>query len=195
MDREIYKQKFMEADSVKIPMAEFQKIISDSIYPVTGSKRGYNNLLIAIEECAELVEGFGEYTSGKDKNKYWVYEELTDVYLTQYYVMNVLGIEEKDIKLNTRYRTEMDVFVSLSKLQFSLAKYMRKAETLPLQERKQMIHQITEDLSEVRSSLLFLQGYMLMTKEDLFKSINVVMNRQKSRNELQDPLGLQKDTE
>lgn len=28
MDREIYKQKFMEADSVKIPMAEFQKIIS-----------------------------------------------------------------------------------------------------------------------------------------------------------------------
>lgn len=195
MDREIYKQKFMEADSVKIPMAEFQKIISDSIYPVTGSKRGYNNLLIAIEECAELVESFGEYTSGKDKNKYWVYEELTDVYLTQYYVMNVLGIEEKDIKLNTRYRTEMDVFVSLSKLQFSLAKYMRKAETLPLQERKQMIHQITEDLSEVRSSLLFLQGYMLMTKEDLFKSINVVMNRQKSRNELQDPLGLQKDTE
>lgn len=195
MDREIYKQKFMEADSVKIPMAEFQKIISDSIYPVTGSKRGYNNLLIAIEECAELVESFGEYTSGKDKNKYVVYEELTDVYLTQYYVMNVLGIEEKDIKLNTRYRTEMDVFVSLSKLQFSLAKYMRKAETLPLQERKQMIHQITEDLSEVRSSLLFLQGYMLMTKEDLFKSINVVMNRQKSRNELQDPLGLQKDTE
>ena len=68
MDREIYKQKFMEADSVKIPMAEFQKIISDSIYPVTGSKRGYNNLLIAIEECAELVESFGEYTSGKDKN-------------------------------------------------------------------------------------------------------------------------------
>lgn len=195
MDREIYKQKFMEADSVKIPMAEFQKIISDSIYPVTGSKRGYNNLLIAIEECAELVESFGEYTSGKNKNKYGVYEELTDVYLTQYYVMNVLGIEEKDIKLNTRYRTEMDVFVSLSKLQFSLAKYMRKAETLPLQERKQMIHQITEDLSEVRSSLLFLQGYMLMTKEDLFKSINVVMNRQKSRNELQDPLGLQKDTE
>ena len=195
MDREIYKQKFMEADSVKIPMAEFQKIISDSIYPVTGSKRGYNNLLIAIEECAELVESLGEYTSGKDKNKYGVYEELTDVYLTQYYVMNVLGIEEKDIKLNTRYRTEMDVFVSLSKLQFSLAKYMRKAETLPLQERKQMIHQITEDLSEVRSSLLFLQGYMLMTKEDLFKSINVVMNRQKSRNELQDPLGLQKDTE
>lgn len=42
MDREIYKQKFMEADSVRIPMAEFQKIISDSIYPVTGSKRGYN---------------------------------------------------------------------------------------------------------------------------------------------------------
>lgn len=195
MDREIYKQKFMEADSVKIPMAEFQKIISDSIYPVTGSKRGYNNLLIAIEECAELIESFGEYISGKDRNKYGVYEELTDVYLTQYYVMNVLGIEEKDIKLNTRYRTEMDVFVSLSKLQFSLAKYMRKAETLPLQERKQMIHQITEDLSEVRSSLLFLQGYMLMTKEDLFKSINVVMNRQKSRNELQDPLGLQKDTE
>lgn len=195
MDREIYKQKFMEADSVKIPMAEFQKIISDSIYPVTGSKRGYNNLLIAIEECAELIESLGEYISGKDRNKYGVYEELTDVYLAQYYVMNVLGIEEKDIKLDTRYRTEMDVFVSLSKLQFSLAKYMRKAETLPLQERKQMIHQITEDLSEVRSSLLFLQGYMLMTKEDLFKSINVVMNRQKSRNELQDPLGLQKDTE
>lgn len=89
----------------------------------------------------------------------------------------------------------MDVFISLSKLQFSLAKYMRKAKTLPWQERKQMVHKITEDLSEVRGSLLFLQGYMLMAKEELFKSINVVMNRQKSRNELQDPLGLQKDTE
>lgn len=195
MDREIYKQKFMEADSVRIPMAEFQKIISDSIYPVTGSKRGYSNLLIAIEECAELIESFGEYVSGKDRNKYGVYEELTDVYLAQYYVMNVLGIEEKDIKLDTRHRTEMDVFVSLSKLQFSLAKYMRKAEAIPLKERKQMIRQITKYLSEVRGSLLFLQGCILMTKEELFKSINVVMNRQKSRNELQDPLGLRKDTE
>lgn len=195
MDREIYKQKFMEADSVRIPMAEFQKIISDSIYPVTGSKRGYNNLLIAIEECAELIESFGKYISDKDRNKYGVYEELTDVYLAQYYVMNALGIEEKDIKLDTRHRTEMDVFVSLSKLQFSLAKYMRKAEALPLKERKQMIRQITKYLSEVRGSLLFLQGCILMTKEELFKSINVVMNRQKSRNELQDPLGLRKDTE
>lgn len=195
MNREIYRQRFMEADATRIPMAEFQKIISDSIYPVTGSKRGYNNLLIAIEECAELIESFGEYISGKDRNKYGVYEELTDVYLAQYYVMNVLGIEEKDIKLDTRHRTEMDVFISLSKLQFSLAKYMRKAKTLPWQERKQMVHKITEDLSEVRGSLLFLQGYMLMAKEELFKSINVVMNRQKSRNELQDPLGLQKDTE
>ena len=109
--------------------------------------------------------------------------------------MNVLGIEEKDIKLDTRHRTEMDVFVSLSKLQFSLAKYMRKAEALPLKERKQMIRQITKYLSEVRGSLLFLQDCVLMTKEELFKSINVVMNRQKSRNELQDPLGLRKDTE
>lgn len=195
MNREIYKQRFMEEDATRMPMTEFQKIISDSIYPATGPKRGYNNLLIAIEECAELIESFGEYISDKDRNKYGVYEELTDVYLAQYYVMNVLGIEEKDIKLNTRHRTEMDVFVSLSKLQFSLAKYMRKAETLPLQERKQMIRQIIKYLSEVRGSLLFLQGCILMTKEELFKSINVVMNRQKSRNELQDPLGLQKDTE
>jgi len=36
---------------------------------------------------------------------------------------------------------------------------------------------------------------MMMTKEELFKSINVVMDRQKSRNKLQDPLGLQKNTE
>ena len=195
MNREIYKQRFMEADATRMPMTEFQKIISDSIYPATGPQRGYNNLLIAIEECAELIESFGEYISDKDRNKYGVYEELTDVYLAQYYVMNVLGIEEKDIKLDARHRTEMDIFVSLSKLQFSLAKYMRKAETLPLQERKQMIRQITKDLSGVKQSLLFIQGYMMMTKEDLFKSINVVMDRQKSRNELQDPLGLQKDTE
>lgn len=195
MNREIYKQRFMEADATRIPMAEFQKIISDSIYPVIGPKRGYNNLLIAIEECAELIESFGEYVSGKDKNKYGVYEELTDVYLAQYYVMYVLDIEEKDIKLDTKHKTEMDVFISLSRLQFSLAKYMRKAENLSEQERKQMVHQITKDLSEVRKILLFIQSYMLMTEEDLFKSINVVMDRQKSRNELQDPLGLQKKTD
>lgn len=35
----------------------------------------------------------------------------------------------------------------------------------------------------------------MMTKEELFKSINVIMDRQKNRNELQDPLGLQEDTE
>ena len=188
MDREIYKQRFMEADSSKMPVSEFQKIINDSIYPATGSQRGYNNLLIAIEECAELIESFGEYISGKEKSKYGVYEELTDVYLAQHYVMDVLGIEEKDIKLDA---TEIDVLVSLSKLQFSLAKYMRKAENLPWQEKNQMVQQITEDLSGVKQSLLFIQGYMMMTKEELFKSINVVMDRQKSRNELQDPLGIQ----
>lgn len=194
MNREIYKQKFMEADSSRMPVSEFQKIINDSIYPAAGPQRGYNNLLIAIEECAELIESFGEYVSDKEKSKYGVYEELTDVHLAQYYVMNVLGIDEQDIKLNTKHITELDVLVSLSKLQFSLAKYMRKAETLPWQEKKQMVHQITEALSGVKQSLLFLQGYMMMTKEELFKSINVVMDRQKSRNELQDPLGLQKNT-
>ncbi len=195
MDREIYKQKFMEADSSRMPVSEFQKIINDSIYPATGFQRGYNNLLIAIEECAELIESFGEYVSGKEKSKYGVYEELTDVYLAQHYVMDILGIDEKNIKLNTKHMTEIDVFVSLSKLQFSLAKYMRKAENLPWQEKNQMMQQITEDLSGVKQSLLFIQGYMMMTKEELFKSINVVMDRQKSRNKLQDPLGLQKNTE
>ena len=68
---------------------------------------------------------------------------------------------------------------------------MRKAENLPWQEKNQMAQQITEDLSGVKQSLLFIQGYMMMTKEELFKSINVVMDRQKSRNELQDPLGIQ----
>ena len=124
-----------------------------------------------------------------------MYEELTDVYLAQHYVMDILGINEKNIKLNTKHMTEIDVLVSLSKLQFSLAKYMRKAENLPWQEKSQMVQQITEDLSGVKQSLLFIQGYMMMTKEELFKSINVVMDRQKSRNKLQDPLGLQKNTE
>ena len=195
MNREIYKQRFMEADATRMPMIEFQKIISDSIYPATGPKRGYNNLLVAIEECAELIESFGEYVSGKEKSKYGVYEELTDVYLAQHYVMDILGIDEKNIQLNTKRMTEIDVLVALSKLQFSLAKYMRKAESLLWQEKNQMVQQITEDLSGVKQSLLFIQGYMMMTKEELFKSINVIMDRQKNRNELQDPLGLQEDTE
>lgn len=195
MNREIYKQRFMEADATRMPMIEFQKIISDSIYPATGPKRGYNNLLVAIEECAELIESFGEYVSGKEKSKYGVYEELTDVYLAQHYVMDILGIDEKNIQLNTKHMTEIDVLVALSKLQFSLAKYMRKAESLLWQEKNQMVQQITEDLSVVKQSLLFIQGYMMMTKEELFKSINVIMDRQKNRNELQDPLGLQEDTE
>ena len=195
MNREIYKQRFMEADATRMPMIEFQKIISDSIYPATGPKRGYNNLLVAIEECAELIESFGEYVSGKEKSKYGVYEELTDVYLAQHYVMDILGIDEKNIQLNTKHMTEIDVLVALSKLQFSLTKYMRKAESLLWQEKNQMVQQITEDLSGVKQSLLFIQGYMMMTKEELFKSINVIMDRQKNRNELQDPLGLQEDTE
>lgn len=195
MDRKIYKQRLMEADSTRIPASEFQKIISDSVCPATGSQRGYNNLLIAIEECAELIESFGEYVAGKEKSKYGVYEELTDVHLAQYYVMDILGIEEKDIKLNTNHMTETDVLVALSRLQFSLAKYMRKAENLPAQKKEQMIHQITESLSGVKQSLLFIQGYMQMTNEDLLKSINVVMDRQKSRNELQDPLGLNNTNE
>lgn len=195
MNREIYKQRFMEADATRMPMIEFQKIISDSIYPATGPKRGYNNLLVAIEECAELIESFGEYVSGKEKSKYGVYEELTDVYLAQHYVMDIFGIDEKNIQLNTKHMTEIDVLVALSKLQFSLAKYMRKAESLLWQEKNQKVQQITEDLSGVKQSLLFIQGYMMMTKEELFKSINVIMDRQKNRNELQDPLGLQEDTE
>lgn len=195
MNKQIYEQKFKEAEPTRIPKEKIQEIINDSIYPATGIQRGYNNLLIAIEECAELIESFGEYISGKDKSKYGVYEELTDVYLAQHYVMNILEIDEKNIKLNTRHMTEMDVLVSLSKLQFSLAKYMRKAENLHEQERKQMIHQITEALSGVRNSLLFIQDYVQMTKEDLLKSINVIMNRQRIRNEFQDPLGLNKNTE
>lgn len=64
MNKQIYEQKFKEAEPTRIPKEKNQEIINDSIYPATGIQRGYNNLLIAIEECAELIESFGEYISG-----------------------------------------------------------------------------------------------------------------------------------
>lgn len=74
-----------------------KKIIKKSIdNNLDNDERGHRNLIIVMEELAELSQQIAKQL--RDKGDYYdILEELADVYLGIYYVQDIVGIKNDDL--------------------------------------------------------------------------------------------------
>lgn len=95
------KDLFVEKMKTAIPMDRMtiDKILIDSVNAniKDGNPRGHRNLIIVMEELAELTKEISKQLRGKG-DAINILEELADVQLGIYYVQEIVGIDEKDIK-------------------------------------------------------------------------------------------------
>lgn len=95
------KKLFLEAMgsnnySNKINENKIKEIIKKSIDNKDNNERGYRNLIIVMEELAELSQQVSKQLRGKG-NYYNILEELADVYLCIYYIKDIVGIKDNDL--------------------------------------------------------------------------------------------------
>lgn len=79
---------------------EMNKIIVDSINSnlIDGNSRGHRNLIIVMEELAELAKEISKELRGKG-DIVAITEELADVLLGIYYVQDIVNISDDDIQI------------------------------------------------------------------------------------------------
>lgn len=97
MDRKEFTEKFHKA-SDEIDKEAIMKVLKESIDSNIGdgNPRGHRNLIIAIEEMAELQKELSKELRGKGDITNIV-EELADVKLGILWVQEVCGIDDKDL--------------------------------------------------------------------------------------------------
>lgn len=95
MDRNIFKEKFVEAKS-DLDKEWISKVLVDSIDSnlKDGNPRGHRNLIIAMEELAELSKEISKELRGKG-DEISILEELADVQLCIYWIQEICGINNE----------------------------------------------------------------------------------------------------
>lgn len=83
-----------------------------------GNPRGHRNLIIVMEELAELSKEISKELRGKG-DQYNILEELADVQLGIYYVQEVCGINNDDLHkaMNIKMRRLEEVLAKKGKYQ------------------------------------------------------------------------------
>ena len=83
----------LDSDAMKERVKELidRRSAADLGYP-----RGYKDLIIAMEECGELIQEISKKLRGKD-NRLDLLQELVDVQLSLYAIQEVCGISEEDL--------------------------------------------------------------------------------------------------
>ena len=74
------------------------KVLKESVESnlYDGNPRGHRNLIIVMEELAELTKEISKHLRGKG-NLYSILEELADVQLGIYYVQEICKIKDEDL--------------------------------------------------------------------------------------------------
>lgn len=97
MDRQIFIEKMSQCNK---PMSSesITKILVDSIDSniSDGNPRGHRNLIIVMEELAELAKELAKELRGKG-DTIGLTEELADVQLGIYYVQEIVGIDSETL--------------------------------------------------------------------------------------------------
>ena len=75
-------------------MDKLRKSIDSNLYD--GNPRGHRNLIIVMEELAELSKEISKELRGKG-DQYNILEELADVQLSIYYVQEICGVNNDDL--------------------------------------------------------------------------------------------------
>lgn len=93
MDRNEFVEKFNQADDA-LDKENALRIIKNSFGKIKNNKDGIVNLVIVMEELAELQQQLSKYIRGKEDFECLV-EELGDVMLGIYYVQEICGISDE----------------------------------------------------------------------------------------------------
>ena len=97
MDRKVFVEQMEKCE----PMSKesIMKVLVDSINAniSDGNPRGHRNLIIVTEELAELAKEVSKELRGKG-DIVSLTEELADVQLGIYYVQEIVGIEDENLK-------------------------------------------------------------------------------------------------
>lgn len=106
MLRELFIEKLKKETST-IDEKWLYEVLNESIDAnlVDGNPRGHKNLIIVMEELAELTQEISKNLREKD-NFYDVLQELADVQLGIYYVQELCNISNEDLRkaMNVKMR-------------------------------------------------------------------------------------------
>ncbi len=86
-------KKYVDLISIK---AEIKNIVNKKTRSDVLLPRGYRNLIIAMEECGELIQEISKELRGK-KDHLKLLQELADVQLSIYYIQEVCGISDEEL--------------------------------------------------------------------------------------------------
>ena len=106
MDRKKYIKK-MKSETSEIDMNWITKVLKDSVNSnlSDGNPRGHRNLIIVMEELAELSQAIAKELRNKG-DKVNLLEELGDVQLGIYYVQEICRISDEELhkSMNVKMR-------------------------------------------------------------------------------------------
>ena len=138
--------------------------------PVYIGKKGTRNLIIVMEELAELQEQLIMYLE-REEDKLQIIEEMADVYMGLDYVKQICGISDKKIskcKVNHKPKNVVSVIANLSRLQKRISKFIRgKCDK----------DDLVEEISCVYESLKVIKKKCGISDKKINKAINVKLNR------------------
>lgn len=97
MDLNNFKEQLKLADTT-LDENDVDRILYAALKSIPDNKNkiGTYNLIIVMEELAELTQQVSKYIRDK-ADRYAIIEELADVYLASRYVKNILNISDKEL--------------------------------------------------------------------------------------------------
>lgn len=111
MDKAEFIFQLVRAES-EINHEWLMKVLKESIESnlYDGNPRGHRNLIIVMEELAELTKEISKHLREKG-NLYSILEELADVQLGIYYVQEICNIQDEDLHraMNVKMKRLEDV--------------------------------------------------------------------------------------
>ena len=138
--------------------------------PVYIGKKGTRNLIIVMEELAELQEQLIMYLEG-DGDKLLIVEEMADVYIGLDHIKLICDISDKKISKCKNKKTPkklLSVIANLSRLQKRISKFIRgKCDK----------DDLVEEISCVYKSLKVIKKKCGISDKKINKAINVKLNR------------------
>ena len=89
----------MGSDDRVLTKEEIREILKRSISkPNEINPRGHQNLIIVVEELAELSQEVTKELRGKREDYYSLVEEMADVYLALEYLQEICGVEDATLQ-------------------------------------------------------------------------------------------------
>lgn len=125
MDLNEFKKQLKLADTT-LDENDVDRVLCSALKPIPNSKnrKGVYNLVIVMEELAELTQQVSKYIRGK-ADRYAVMEELADVYLAARYVKNIVGISDEELNAAINVKKDRQDTKNKSDEEFKMSKVSR----------------------------------------------------------------------